>query len=121
MHNKKDEMPILSQISRGADWGEMAVGFVNLSAGTDTRPILKGLPNDSCQCPHWGYLFKGRMRVIYADHEEVINAEEVYYLPPGHNLIAEEDCEYVEFSPKDEVQLLKESIARIREAEQRGE
>jgi hypothetical protein len=42
------------------------------------------------------------MRVKYADHEEVITAGEAYYLEPGHLPVMEEDCEMVEFSPKDE-------------------
>jgi hypothetical protein len=23
-------------------------------AGLDTTPLFKGLPDDLCQCPHWG-------------------------------------------------------------------
>ena len=42
------------------------------------------------------------MRMRYADHEEVITAGEAYYLEPGHLRVMEEDCEMVEFSPKDE-------------------
>ena len=41
------------------------------------------------------------MRVKYSDHEEVITAGEAYYLAPGHNVVMEEDCEMVEFSPKE--------------------
>src|SRR5207245_7421707 len=29
----------------------------------DLAPLLKGLPDDRCQCPHWGFLFKGRIVV----------------------------------------------------------
>jgi hypothetical protein len=47
-----------------------------------TNLLFKELPY-GCECPHWGYLLKGRMRVKYADHEEVITAEEAYYLAPG--------------------------------------
>ncbi len=46
-------------------------------------------------------MLKGKMRVKYADHEEVITAGEAYYLAPGHLPVMEEDCEMVEFSPKD--------------------
>ena len=42
------------------------------------------------------------MRVKYADYEEVITAGEAYYMAPGHNVVMEEDCEMVEFSPKAE-------------------
>jgi len=39
--------------------------------------------------------------VKYADHEEVITTGKAYYLAPGHLPVMEEDCEMVEFSPKD--------------------
>lgn len=46
-----------------------------------------------------GYVIKGRLRVKYADHEEVLSAGEVYYLAPGHIPVVEEPLEIVEFSP----------------------
>ena len=51
----------------------------------DLAPVLKGLPDDRCQCPHWGYVLKGRMVVTYGDREEIVNAGDAYYLPPGHS------------------------------------
>jgi len=47
----------------------------------------------------WGYVIKGQVRVIYADHQEVLCAGDLYYLPPGHTAIVDEDYEAVEFSP----------------------
>jgi len=38
------------------------------------------------------------MRVTYADREEVVRAGDLYYLPPGHTGLVEEDFECVEFS-----------------------
>ena len=38
-----------------ADFGGMTVCFNELPKGTDFTPLLKGLNNDSCHCPHWGY------------------------------------------------------------------
>ena len=116
MHSKREDIPVVFQsgstISRDIEWGDMNVAFEAFPAGTDTVPMFKGLPNDACQCPHWGYLFKGKMRIKYADHEEVITAGETYYLPAGHNVMAEEDCEIVEFSPKGEYQKTMEVAAR---------
>jgi hypothetical protein len=116
MHGKSKEIPMAFQsgpiYSRDAEWGEMNVAFEGFPAGTDTTPLFKGLPDDRCQCPHWGYLFKGRMRVKYADREEVIKRGEAYYLSPGHNLVIEEDSESLEFSPKGEYQKTMEVAAR---------
>ena len=46
-------------------------------------PLLKGLPGDSCQCPHWGYLLAGKITVSYADHDEVYQAGDAFYMTPG--------------------------------------
>ena len=81
-----------------ADWGEMRIDFASFPPH-NLAPLLKGLPDDRCQCPHWGYLFKGKIVVRYADHEETINAGQAFYMAPGHVPEALEDCELVQFSP----------------------
>ena len=115
MHSNREDIPIVFQSGtsnmREIEWGDMDGNFWALSAGFDSIPLFKGLPN-GCECPHWGYLFRGRMRVKYADHEEVITAGEAYYLAPGHNVLMEEDCEMVEFSPKDENRKMMEVASR---------
>lgn len=125
MHGKREDVPVSfesgSMYSRDAEWGSMNVAFEAFPAGTDTGPLFKGLPDNSCQCPHWGYLLKGKMRIKYADNrEEVISAGEAYYLRPGHNVLVEEDCELVEFSPRGEYQKTMEVAARNMQAMQRG-
>lgn len=115
MHSKVKDIPLTAQAgafwNRGAEWGDFTMEVKGLPAGQDSRPALKGLPGDSCECPHWGYVFKGKLRVIYADHEEVVTADEAYFLPPGHNFVAEEDCELIMFSPKEELKKVVEAIA----------
>lgn len=76
-------------IWREAEWGEMRVGYETYLADFDDVELLKGLPDDRCQCPHWGYLLAGRIIVRYVDHEDVINAGELYYMAPGHTMAAE--------------------------------
>jgi hypothetical protein len=83
---------------RGADWGDLRSLVISLPAGTDLSPLLQGLPNNLCPCPHWGYVIKGQMRVSYAESVEVLQAGDLFYLPPGHTGIVEEDFECVEFS-----------------------
>ena len=36
------------------------VSFTSLAQDIDATPFMKGLPDDRCQCPHWGYVFKGK-------------------------------------------------------------
>ena len=96
---------------RSADWGEITVDFDTFPPG-DLAPLLKGLPDDRCQCPHWGFLFKGRFVVRYADHEETIEAGQAYYIAPGHAPEALEDCENLQFSPSGEMRKSMEVMYR---------
>ncbi|MGW7133470.1 hypothetical protein ACWGIA_34775 [Streptomyces bobili] len=84
--------------------GGLSVGYLTLPQGTDMGPALKGLPDDACQAPHWGYLFKGRLRMLTAEGERVYEAGQAYYWVPGHVPMALEDCELVEFSPTEDFQ-----------------
>lgn len=79
----------------------MHVSFETYHQELDTRPLLKGLPDDRCQCPHWGYVIEGSFRVIYSDHEEEIRAGEVYYLPAGHAIVVAAGTRLVELSPRE--------------------
>ena len=60
------------------------VTFTSLVEDIDATPFMKGLPDDRCQCPHWGYVIKGRMTARYADRDEVFEAGDAFYTPPGH-------------------------------------
>ncbi|MGW1495480.1 hypothetical protein [Streptomyces sp. NPDC002402] len=82
--------------------GDMTAAFVKFPKGTDMAPAVKGLPGDMCQCPHWGYLFSGRLKMRTPSGEEIYEAGEAFYWPPGHVPEALEDCEYVDFSPSKE-------------------
>ena len=117
MRATRDQLPILfgdDQAGiRGADWGDLRSMIVSLPAGTDLAPLLQGLPNDLCPCPHWGYVVKGRMRVTYADGEEILEAGDLFYLPPGHTPLVEEDVEFVEFSRPAEHQPVLDHCARV--------
>ena len=97
---------------RDVEWGNINVSLESFPAGMETAPIFKGLPDDRCQCPHWGYLIQGRMRVLYKDHEEVVESGEAYYLAPGHTTVFEAPTEVVEFSPAGEYQKTMEVAAR---------
>jgi hypothetical protein len=94
-----DQLPKSGFGDEGSDtWGELTIDFARFPP-MDLAPLLKGLPEDRCQCPHWGYLLKGKIVVRYADHEEMIDAGQAFYMPPGHAPEALEDCEILQFSP----------------------
>jgi hypothetical protein len=102
-----------------ARWGEMRVGYETYLTDFDDAELLRGLPDDRCQCPHWGYLISGRMTVRYADHEEVVEAGEAYYMAPGHTIFVEADTVLVEFSPWEQFQQLtaiaEKNLGRVAE------
>ncbi len=94
-------------------FGGMFASYSEYPKGMDASPLLQGLKNNSCQCPHWGYMIQGVMRIKYDDGtEEVLNAGDVYYLPAGHNGIIDEDTKVIEFSPEKEFGELGEHIAK---------
>jgi hypothetical protein len=82
--------------------GGMSVGYIHLPEGTDMAPALKGLPDDACQCPHWGYMLKGKIRMRTASGSETYEAGQAYYWGPGHVPEALEETEVVEFSPTED-------------------
>jgi hypothetical protein len=86
------------------------INFVSFSEDIDATPMMKGLPNDSCSCPHWGYVLKGRLTFRFADHDEVVEAGDAFYLPPGHIPTAEAGSEYVQFSPSEELRTVAEAM-----------
>jgi hypothetical protein len=95
---------------RTSEVGEMSVIWAKLKEGTDFAPALVGLPDDLCQCPHWGYMIKGRIKMKTKDGENVYEAGQAFYWAPGHAPLALEDSEYVEFSPTEEFQAVVRHI-----------
>lgn len=124
MKSSIQEMPIRVEIpqgtSRSVEWGSMTVGAANARESFDIAPLLVGLPDDRCQCPHWGYVIKGRLRATFADHEEVYETGDLYYISPGHSVAVEGGTEYIEYSPTEELCKSQEVIDRNLEAMQGG-
>ena len=88
------------------------VNFVSIRQDHDLAPMLSGLPGGRCPCPHWGYVLKGRMIVRYADHEEVCEAGDAFYLPPGHAPAAEAGTEFIQISPSDQLQEVEAAVVK---------
>ncbi len=116
MHGSNQELPVAVDVDgiviRTVDWGGMSVSFESFPAGVDSAPVFVGLPDDRCQCPHWGIVLKGRVRVRYADRDEVYTAGDAFYMEPGHTTYFEDDTETVQFSPVEEIRTSNEVMAR---------
>jgi hypothetical protein len=83
--------------------GRMGGEWFSLGAGTDIQPLLKGLKDDSCQAPHWGYMLSGELVVTYTDGKvERCKGSDLFYWPPGHSVRVVKDSEVILFSPQQE-------------------
>ena len=83
--------------------GKISGEYFSLSAGVDTTPLFQGLEGDLCQSPHWGYVLQGRLTTTdAAGHRETVNANDLFYWPPGHNVKVDADAELIMFSPQHE-------------------
>ena len=79
--------------------GGYTVGFETYLEDADLSELFKGLPDDRCQSAHWGYVLRGKVAFRYADREELYEAGDAYYAPPGHTPLLYAGTEVVEFSP----------------------
>ena len=87
------------------------VNFVSFHAEADHAPMLKGLPDDACQCPHWGYVLNGELTVRYSTGgQEQLTAGDAFYLSPGHVPAAAAGTEIVLISPTDELELTEAAM-----------
>jgi len=109
-------MPIEMQVgdieTRASEGGDLLARHITLPAGVDFTPLFQGLPGDLCQCPHWGQVLAGSIRLRYADGTEELNsAGDVYYWPAGHTGWTDEGVTFLEFSPKHQIKPVLEHLA----------
>jgi hypothetical protein len=107
MRTSRDElepMVLGGYEGRKVDAAGIRIAFESMPAHfpPDESPF-RGLPDDRCQCDHWGYVFSGSFRVTYLDGpEEIVRAGDAYHLRPGHFVQTLEPVELLELSPADE-------------------
>jgi hypothetical protein len=95
---------------RFAEIGPYTVVFESYSEDMDLAPLFRGLPDDRCQCPHWGVVLEGRVGFRFGDGEQVAEAGEAYYAAPGHTPVMYAGARIVEFSPTDELRRTLEVV-----------
>ena len=98
--------------TRTAELDGYTVDFLTVKQDIDMTGMLRGLPDDRCQCPHWGVVTSGSMSVDYADHRETARTGDVFYMPPGHVPTFETGTQLIMFSPTDQVRATDEAIQR---------
>lgn len=83
--------------------GKISAEYFSLSSGVDTTPLFMGLEGNLCQCPHWGYLISGQITTTDGKGvKEIVNANDMFYWPSGHNVFVNTDAEVIMFSPQHE-------------------
>jgi hypothetical protein len=93
--------------------GGYTVDFLTVKEPVDMSLMLKGLPGDACQCPHWGVVNTGSMTVRYGDgREDTVAAGDAFYLPPGHVPTYEVGTRLTQFSPTEELKATDAAIMR---------
>ena len=116
MQSKLTDVPVGFEVPEGTlrfvQWGGMNIETGDVKETIDPGALFRGLPDDRCQCPHWGFVIKGSLRYRFADHEEVYTAGEVYYAAPGHLPVLEAGTQYVEFSNAEELAKTMEVVER---------
>ncbi|HEY1087273.1 MAG TPA: hypothetical protein VGE37_06240, partial [Archangium sp.] len=105
MHTAKEEIEVRMQIPgatvrQGPEWGsvkgfdKISGEYFSLAKGVDTTPLFMGLDGNLCQCPHWGFVLKGRITTTDAKGaKETVKMHDLFYWPSGHNVKVEEDAE----------------------------
>lgn len=80
--------------------GGMSIGYMEIPGPTDFTPFFKGLPEDMCSSPHWGYVLDGSLRIKYAGgKEETVSAGEVFFWPAPHTGMVDKSVKFIDFSP----------------------
>ena len=84
---------------QATDYGSLSAEYFSLGAGTDIAPLLKGLDDDACHAPHWGFMISGEVVLTYVSgEEETCVSDDLFYWPPGHSVRVVQDAEVILFS-----------------------
>ena len=97
-------------------YGRISGEYFSLAAGVDTTELFKGLHGNHCHCPHWGYVLRGRITTTDAKGvQETVNANDLFYWPPGHNVRVDLDADFVMFSPQHEhTEVINHMIEKVK-------
>lgn len=98
------------------DIGDLTVSFLTFRVDIDGAPLLKGLPDDCCSSPHWGYVTRGKLTFRFPDHDETFGEGDAFSVPGGHTPEVAAGTEYVQFSPADELHKVSEVMLRNAQA-----
>lgn len=87
---------IHSDVSAGYEFA-----FLSFRERGELAPMLKGLPDDLCTCPHWGYVITGTVTFTHLDGSvEEFSTGDAFYVEPGHTPVIEPGTDLLFISPE---------------------
>lgn len=85
---------------RQQDLGDgYTVQVTSFAVDMDGAPMMAGLPDGRCQCPHWGTVLSGQQTFRFADHEETFSEGDAFSVGPGHIPVYAAGTTVLQFSP----------------------
>jgi uncharacterized RmlC-like cupin family protein len=117
MRAAKRDLPVTAQTAdytgAWAELGDMHYAFETCAGGYDMDALVKIFPDHACPVEHWGYVFRGKVRVEYTDgHEEILSAGDAFYIPSGHRPYMLEETELLQLTRKaDHNELVRQFVA----------
>jgi hypothetical protein len=105
--------------SKGEEWGDFTVRYVDVPAHNDVTPLMRDFPGGLCPSPHWGIVVAGAITAGYDDGTaETTSAGELFYWRPGHTGWTDDvGCTFIEFSPTALLKPVLEQMARTAAAD----
>jgi hypothetical protein len=101
---------------KSVQWGDLEVGHTIVTEPHDCTELYATLPGGVCMCPHYGYMFRGRLRCVYPGSDwpdEVATTGDVYFFRAGHVLMYEEPSEVLELNPAAALNVLMDHIESL--------
>jgi hypothetical protein len=77
----KNDAPVVVDVPEIAI-RQLDMGGYTVTFNTFKTPLFHGLPDDACQCPHWGIVLTGNLVYRFGDHDETYTAGDTYYARP---------------------------------------
>ena len=75
--------------------------------------MFKGLPSNSCHCPHMGFVLEGSIRIVFDDGpENFTKAGDVLHWHPNNTARADENIIFLYFSPEAELAEVMEQVSK---------
>lgn len=129
MHIPKDDIPVKFDVPGAVarqqqdfgdttGYGTFGGEYFSLAAGTDIAPLLRGLADDACHAPHWGYVVSGDLVVDFVDgSQDLCTGGDLFHWPPGHSVKVTHDAEVILFSPaREHTQVLDHMLEAMQRA-----